>query len=207
MRRFHALSAIMLSLALLLIGAAPAATIFERITSAYSTFKDISGRFSQVSKIKELNKEMAYEGAFRLKPPSKMSWKYEGDNEQEVFINGDAITIYKKKLNQAVRSNIDEAAIAQTPLALLRGIADIERDYDVTEKNNVMRLTPKNSSNKVKYFDVYPSKDAFPIKKIVLFDNNDNTVEITLQGVKTNSGLSDELFIFTPPKDAEIINN
>jgi outer membrane lipoprotein carrier protein len=181
--------------------------IFTRIKSAYDSFKDISGRFTQVSNIRELNKEMSYEGTFNIKPPLKMSWKYEGEDEQEVYINDDELTIYKKKLNQAMRSRLDSTAIAQTPLALLRGIKDIEKDYDITEKNNIMRLTPKNDSFNVKYFDLYPSKDAFPIKKIVIIDKNDNTIELTLQGVKVNTGLSKEIFTFTPPKGVTIVDN
>ncbi|MBF0517500.1 MAG: outer-membrane lipoprotein carrier protein LolA [Nitrospirae bacterium] len=186
----------------------PSGSIFQKIKSAYDSFKDVSGRFSQVSNIKELNKEMTYEGSFRVKPPTKMSWRYEGDDEQEVYINDEELTIYKKKHNQAMRSKIDEAAIAQTPLALLRGLKDIEKNYDSTEKNNIMRLTPKNTSQNVKYFDVYPSKDAgFPIKKIMFFDKNDNTIELTLQGVKINAGLSNELFQFNPPEGVTIIDN
>ncbi|MBF0487911.1 MAG: outer-membrane lipoprotein carrier protein LolA [Nitrospirae bacterium] len=185
-----------------------AGPIFMKIKSAYDSFKDISGKFSQLSRIKDLNKEMSYEGIFRIKPPSKMSWRYEGEDEQEVYINDDELTIYKKKHNQAMRSKLDEAAIAQTPLALLRGLKDIEKDYDIAEKKDVMRLTPKDPSFKVKYFDVYPSKDApFPIKKIVLYDKNDNTVELTLQGVKVNTGLADETFQFTPPEGVTIVDN
>lgn len=181
--------------------------MFMRMKSAYGSFKDISGRFSQVSSIRDLNKELSFDGTFRIKPPLKMSWKYEGEDEQEVYINDNDLTVYKKKHNQAMRSKIDDAAIAQTPLALLRDMKDIENDYDITEKNNVVRLTPKNNSVKVKYFDVYPSKDAFPIKKIVLFDKNENTVEITIKDVKVNTGLTDEIFQFTLPDGATLVNN
>ena len=186
---------------------AAAGPIFMKIKNAYSSFKDISGKFTQFSNIKDLNKEMSYEGTFRIKPPLKMSWQYEGDDEQEVYINDDELTIYKKKLNQAMRSKLEATAIAQTPLALLRGLTDIEKDYEITEKNNVMRLTPKNPSFNVKYFDIYPSKDAFPIKKIVFYDKNDNTIELTLKSVKVNIGLSNEIFTFTPPEGATIIDN
>ncbi|MEO5360813.1 MAG: outer-membrane lipoprotein carrier protein LolA [Nitrospirota bacterium] len=210
MKKKTVLSTVSLVLCVLFMvsGAEASGPIFTKIKSAYDSFKDISGKFLQVSNIKELNKEMSYEGTFRIKPPSRMSWRYEGEDEQEVYINDDELLVYKKKHNQAMRSKIEEAAIAQTPLALLRGLKNIENNYDITEKNNIMRLTPKNTGQNVKYFDVYPSKDAaFPIKKIVFYDKNDNTIELTLLGVKTNIGLSSEIFQFTPPDGTTIIDN
>ncbi|MBF0320403.1 MAG: outer-membrane lipoprotein carrier protein LolA [Nitrospirae bacterium] len=189
---------------------AAAGPIFTKIKNAYSSFKDISGKFTQLSNIRDLNKEMSFDGTFRIKPPLKMSWRYEGeedDDEQEVYINDDELTIYKKKLNQAIRSKLEATAIAQTPLALLRGLTDIEKDYDITEKNNVVRLTPKSPSFNVKHFDIYPSKDAFPIKKIIFYDKNDNTIELTLRGVKVNTGLSNEIFTFKPPEGVTIVDN
>ncbi|MBF0463839.1 MAG: outer membrane lipoprotein carrier protein LolA [Nitrospirae bacterium] len=177
------------------------------IKDYYESVKDIRGSFVQLSKLKDLEKELTYSGSFYIKPPKRMSWRYEGNESQEVYINEGELIIYQKKNAQAFRSKYDERTIGQTPLALLRGFKDVQTNYNVEEKDGVIRFTPKQSNFNLRYFDIYPSKEGFPIKKIVVYDKNENVVELTLSGVRINTGLEDSLFKFTPPSGLSIIDN
>ncbi|MEO5358513.1 MAG: outer membrane lipoprotein carrier protein LolA [Nitrospirae bacterium YQR-1] len=177
------------------------------ITDYYESAKDIKGSFVQLSKLKDLEKELTFTGSFFIKPPKRMSWKYEGQETQEVYINEGELIIYQKKNAQAFRSKYDERTIGQTPLALLRGFKDIAVNYNVEEKDGFTRFTPKQSNFNLRYFDVYQSKEGFPIKKIVVYDKNENVVELTLSGVKINTGVDDSLLKFTAPAGLSIIDN
>ncbi|QWR77909.1 LolA family protein [Candidatus Magnetomonas plexicatena] len=177
------------------------------IKDYYESVKDIRGSFVQLSKLKDLEKELSFTGSFYIKPPGRMSWRYEGTESQEVYINEGALIVYQKKNAQAFRSKYDEKTIGQTPLALLRGFKDVQINYNVEEKDGFTRFTPKQSSFNLRYFDVYPSKDGFPISKIVVYDKNENVVELTLSGVSINTGLENALFKFTPPPGVSIIDN
>jgi chaperone LolA len=177
------------------------------IMDYYESVKDIKGGFVQLSKLKDLDKELTFNGTFYIKPPKRMSWKYEGQESQEVFINEGELIIYQKKNAQAFRSKYDEKTIGQTPLALLRGFKDVSANYNVEEKDGVIRFTPKQSNFNLRYFDVYPSKEGFPIRKIVVYDKNENVVELTLQSVKINTGVDDSLLRFIAPAGLSIIDN
>ncbi|MBF0537175.1 MAG: outer-membrane lipoprotein carrier protein LolA [Nitrospirae bacterium] len=179
----------------------------SRVKEAYSTLKDIKGKFKQTSRLKDLGKEMNFNGEFFIKIPNRLFWYYEGDQVQEVYVNDNVLIVYQKKLSQAIRTHYDAQTMGHSPIALLSGLKDVEKNYDITENNGVLRLVPKKEFNNMKHFDIYPSEGGFPIKKIVVSDVKDNEIEITLNDVRLNTNIIDETFTFTPPKDTKIVDN
>lgn len=181
--------------------------ILPAILSGYQSIKDIKGTFSQKSVLKDLKKEMSFQGVFAIKIPKKMFWRYEGSDLQEVYINGDEMIVYQQKNSQAFRSKFDEATIGQTPIALLSGLKDVKKDYDVTEKDGFVRLTPKSAFFSINYIDIYPAEGKFPIKKIIVNDKNTNEIEITIEEVELNTEIKDSRFAFTPPEGTTIVEH
>ena len=45
----------------------------------------------------------------------------------------------------------------------------------------------------------------YVVRQAVLYDQFQNTVTMTFNRVAINPGLSDTLFVFTPPKDAAVV--
>ena len=45
----------------------------------------------------------------------------------------------------------------------------------------------------------------YVVRQAVLYDQFQNTVTMTFNKVQINPGLSDTLFVFTPPKDAAVV--
>ncbi|MBF0317449.1 MAG: outer-membrane lipoprotein carrier protein LolA [Nitrospirae bacterium] len=179
----------------------------SRVKEVYSTLKDVKGQFKQTSRLKDLGKEMNFSGEFFIKIPSKLFWYYEGDQVQEVYVNDNVLIVYQKKLSQAIRTRYDTQTMGQSPIALLSGLKDVDKNYDITERNGALRLVPKKEFNNMKHFDIYPSESGFPIKKVVVTDLKDNEIEIVLKDVRLNTNIIDETFTFTPPKDTKIVDN
>ncbi|MBF0337145.1 MAG: outer membrane lipoprotein carrier protein LolA [Nitrospirae bacterium] len=178
-----------------------------RVKEVYSTLKDVKGHFNQTSRLKDLGKEMNFRGEFFIKIPNRLFWYYDGDQVQEVYVNDNVLIVYQKKLSQAIRTRYDAQTMGQSPIALLSGLKDVEKHYDITDINGALRLVPKTEFNNMKHFDIYPSESGFPIKKIIVTDLKDNTIEITLKDVRLNTNIIDETFTFTPPKDTKIVDN
>ncbi|KJU84301.1 outer membrane lipoprotein carrier protein LolA [Candidatus Magnetobacterium bavaricum] len=179
----------------------------SRVREVYSTLKDVKGQFKQTSRLKDLGKEMNFSGEFFIKIPNRLHWYYEGDQVQEVYVNDNVLVVYQKKLSQAIRTRYDAQTMGQSPIALLSGLKDVDKHYDITERNGTLRLIPKKEFNSMKHFDIHPSESGFPIKKIVVTDLKDNEIEITLKDVRLNTNIIDETFTFTPPKDTKVVDN
>jgi len=186
-----------------------------RIKGGYAAIKDLKGGFVQTSKLKDLKKEMTFKGTFFIKIPGKMHWRYEEtEKEEQVFINGPEIIVYQKKQGQAIRRKSDENTIAQTPIALLGGLKDIEKLYDAFEKKDAgggtpdyVRFVPKNLHYNITHFDVFVAGGDFPVGKLTAYDRKGNEIEIVFKGVKVNTGVPDSTFVFTPPAGVKMVDN
>jgi outer membrane lipoprotein-sorting protein len=178
----------------------------ERIQKAYEEIKDIKGNFVQRSHIRDLKRTDIFKGTFSIKVPSKMRWQYTSDHKQhtEVTIRNDEIIIYQKNEKQAFRSRFDRESYGQAPIALLGGFGNIEREFDLSEKDGKVILTPKKGMGAVVSIEIVPSDGAFPIASLSIIDRRSNRIDITFKDVTLNAGIRDSFFEFSLPKDVSV---
>ncbi len=182
--------------------------LMKKIKNSYLSIKDLRGTFVQTSKIKDIKREMRYEGEVFIKMPKKMFWKYKGEDIHEVYVNKEDIFIYQEKHNQAFRSQFTDSTFGQIPIVLLSGLKDVENDFKITEDASYVRLIPKSPFLKIKHINLYPSVNSkFPVQKFVVIDKYNNEIEIVLNDIEINTGLSDSIFIFNPPPGVNIIEH
>jgi len=175
-----------------------------KIQKAYANIKDISGNFTQKSHVKDLKRTDTYTGKFFIKS-QKMAWEYKGD-KPHIYINGDTIVIYQKKEQQAFRAKFDRNTYGQAPIALLGGMGEITKEFDVSiKKEHRLLLKPKKPMGNISYVELSTSDDSFPIESLTIIDTLSNRIDIFFKAVKTNTGLSDRIFEFSPPAGVNII--
>lgn len=176
----------------------------SRIQDAYKDIRDLKGEFVQQSHIKDLKRTDTYKGNFFIKRPSKMRWEYKGEKPQEVIINNDSIVIYKKAEKQAFKGTFSDQTYGQAPVALLSGFGNIKEEFNVTEKNNKLLLTPKNPMGSILSIEIETNAKGFPIKSFLIQDSYSNRIEIALKKVEINTGIKDSLFNLSLPEGVSI---
>jgi len=175
-----------------------------RIQKAYENIKDIKGNFAQKSYIKDLKRTDTYSGQFFIKPP-KMKWEFKGDKPQAIYISGQDILIYQKKEKQVLKTRFDRATYGQTPIALLGGFGNINKDFDVAMKSGRLILKPRKPMGTIVQIEVTLSEGVFPIEALSILDTASNKIDIALKDVRINTGLSEGFFEFTPPQDVTVV--
>lgn len=175
-----------------------------RIQKAYEGIKDIQGAFVQRSFIKDLKRTDTYNGQFFIKPP-KVKWEFKGDRPQVVYITGDDIIIYQKKEKQAFRSQFDRATYGQAPIALLSGFGDIRKEFDISMRSGRLHLKPKRPMGNIAAVELETAPSGFPIAALFVTDTLGNRIEIQLKNVRTNTGVGDKVFEFSPPEGVNVI--
>jgi len=174
------------------------------IQKAYEDIKDMSGGFVQKSFIKDLKRTETFKGQFFIKRPMKMKWSYKGENEQDVLINNDLITIYQKKEKQAFKGNFDRDTYGQAPIALLSGFGKIREEFVVSDQKGRLVLKPKKPMGEITSIEIETTEGEFPIKSFTITDSFSNRIEMTLKDVRINSGLKDTFFELALPKDVTV---
>jgi len=177
-----------------------------RIQKAYEGIRDLSGTFIQKSRIKDLQRTETYTGEFFIQRPLKMKWSYTGDQEQDVFIDGDTILIYQKHEKQAFKARFDSETYGQAPLALLSGFGNIREEFTGSEKDGKLFLKPRKKMGEIVSIEIVPSDGVFPIKSITIHDSYENTIDIILDDVRVNEGLKDSLFNPSLPKAVTVLD-
>lgn len=178
----------------------------EKIQKAYENINTISGKFTQKSFIKDLNRTDNYKGKFFIKRPMKLKWEYEGKNPQEIYINNNEITIYQKKEKQAIKGIFNKETYGQAPVVLLSGFGNVKDEFNVSSKDGRLILKPKKPLGSVSHIELEITDDSFPILSFVIYDNYSNKTSIVLKDVEINKDLDDNLFKPALPKDISIFN-
>lgn len=175
------------------------------IQNKYAGISDIKGSFLQKSYIKDLEEKQEYSGVFFIKKPSKMMWEYSAPRDEKVLINDLDTIIYKKSLNQVIRTKFTKESYSQVPIALLASLDNIRDDFDITmPEGNALQLVPKRKIGFIKTLVLETTDGDFPIKMFTIFDTYGNIIMIELNNVRINPGLDDSVFSFTVPPDAEV---
>ena len=118
----------------------------QRIQGKYNNIKDIKGSFEQKSFIKDLEETQEFKGNFSIKMPFRMRWAYTKPTSEEVIINDKKMWILQNVEKQAVKSNFSEDTYGQAPIALLAGLGNLNKDFDVKDVE-ILHLLPKKKEN------------------------------------------------------------
>ena len=145
-----------------------------------------------------------------------MRWNYHSPTKDTVVSNGTVLWYYSELDNQVLKSTLAEVSGETTSTTLLSGLGKIKElfnvkfvsDKDLNKKNGyLLELIPKevkedDVGNKV---IINVNKSSSLVDVIYIFDPFGNQTKISLLKTETNNNISDNIFKFNPPKDAEIV--
>lgn len=185
-----------------------AAAVDDAVSSLqkqFASIKDLKGKFTQKSYIKDLEETQEYAGTFFIKKPSSMMWEYAAPRDEKVVISDLDTWIYKKSQNQVVKTKFSKETYSQVPIALLASLENIRDDFDITmPEKNALQLAPKRKIGFIKTIVLELSSGDMPVKMFTIFDTYGNIIMIELKNVQTNPGLNDSIFTFKIPPGAEV---
>jgi outer membrane lipoprotein carrier protein len=208
-------------LAALLLLALPAAAaaqelvqVVNALESTYGKMSDLQADFAQVARNKSLGQDVTAEGTVYLKKGGKMRWDYKSPAPQQIVSDGTNLWVYTPELNQVNKGDAPKA-LAGPAGSFLQGLGKVREEFSVrfdpankTDASGrpVLDLTPrKPTALLTRLVLTVDPKDNYLVRKAVLYDQLQNTVTMTFNRVVLNSGLSDTLFAFTPPKGAAVV--
>jgi len=167
-----------------------------------------SAQFTQVVYDRDMRKLQETSGTMYFSRPGRIRWSYEKPYEQLIVGDGEKLWVYDKDLNQVTVKAITQA-IGGSPAALLAGSNDIDKDF---------RLIAAGLEDGLEWIEAVPRSGESTFQKVRMgfgksgleaMDLTDGFGQLTLvrfSSIVRNPKLSPELFRFTPPKGADVIN-
>lgn len=199
---FHVAFAAVLSC---MVGAAHAGALDDLRRFATDT-RSATGTFTQ-SQPRKGQSAGESTGQFAFSRPGRFRWTYEKPYEQVLVADGDKLFIYDKDLNQVTVRSLG-SALGESPAAILFGSADLDTRFTLTEAPardgaNWVDAVPKTRDSTFEKVSI-AFRDG-QLDAMELRDAFGQTSVLKFAGIARNAAVAPELFKFTPPKGADVL--
>lgn len=194
-------------------GRATLEEVVAHVQAKYDETQDLHARFVQKAVVRSMNQTIIEEGTVYFKKPRRMLWDYTAPSEKKLVINPETAWLYMPEDNLAYIQDTETLLSSKMTIRFLAGIGELREDFhiafhpehEVDEKGNYrLSLTPRTGDMGIDTLFMTIDKDSFLVISFSFTDIVGNTTALTFTKMNTNTGLSDSLFVFTPPAGVEI---
>jgi outer membrane lipoprotein carrier protein len=192
------------------------AAILRRAASAYKTVSSMKADFTQKRDNPILGSTTISRGTLYQKKPDRFLMKFSDPAGDVIVSDGRYFWLYypsadKRQVMRApaqvgAAGGVDlQAQFLGDPLTRFSHTYHGKQDMG-GRSTHVLTMVPKQNAGYKSLKVWIDDKDAL-VRRFVLTENNGLVQEFTLSGLTLNPALSNDLFKFTPPADAHIIEN
>lgn len=199
--------------AAMLLPALPAAAdddSLTRVEAWLGSVKTLSADFVQVVRNRDGQITSRVTGKLSLSRPDRFRWDYRQPYEQLIVADGRRLWLYDADLEQVTVRPL-ESGLGSTPAMLLSGAGSVgdsftggpvERDGELTW----CRLVPKQQGSDFESVSLgFDGRGG--LVAMQLLDKLGQSTELDFSDVALNRKLDPALFMFTPPKGADVIGD
>jgi outer membrane lipoprotein carrier protein len=146
-------------------------------------------------------------GTLEIERPTRFRWSYTEPYEQWLIADGINIWSYDLDLEQ-VTVKPQAEALANTPALLLGGSEDALEQFDfggttIETVTTWVRLEPKNKDSGFNRVELGFIENE--LRRMVFFDNLEQTTLVALYDVKLNEPIDSARFEFVVPDDVDLV--
>jgi outer membrane lipoprotein carrier protein len=187
--------------------------VIAHVQEKYDRTQDLEARFVQKAVISSMNQTIIEEGPVYFKKPRRMLWDYTAPSEKKLVINPEKAWLYMPEDNLAYIQDTEKLFSSKMTIRFLAGIGKLKEDFhiafhpehQVDEKGNYrLCLTPRTGDMGIDKLFMTIDKGSFLVMSFSFTDIVGNTTALAFTNMKTNTGLTDSTFLFTPPPGVEI---
>lgn len=166
------------------------------------------GRFEQVVYAPTGTATEHSQGQFSFARPDRFRWHYEQPYEQLLVSDGQTFWSWDPELKQATRHKTGEG-LAATPAAILAGEKALDTHFTLENQPDADGLEwvlarPRQAGGS--FTEVRIGLRAGRIERMSILDNFGQRTELKLLDTQLGQPLASDIFRFTPPQGADIID-
>lgn len=186
----------------------------RKVQSHYDAVRDLTARFTQVSQVVSLGAgaagpETSSGGEVRFARPGRMRWSYEEPEPSLVVTDGEELWIYDPAEQEAQHFRTAQGFLSGAALQFLLGRGDMLRDFKaraiVCGTDEVrLGLVPRDAAA-YERLELRVDPGTGEVRETVVTDLVGNVTRVAFQEVRTNTGLPDDSFRFTPPAGVRVV--
>lgn len=185
--------------------------ILERILKVNEEIENFQAEFAQTNYAKATGVSQRFEGTLWLKRPESFRMEVISPDTQLFVSDGQTMWMYLPRSKQVIREQLKESQRVPQPSQVLFEFSekyeiDFRGEHTIEERTYyLINLTPKEESPYFTGAKVWLDQKSLLMARLVVVDILENETTLEFKEVRTNTGLSESTFRFTPPDDVEVV--
>jgi outer membrane lipoprotein carrier protein len=187
-----------------------AAEMARQIQTHYNTVRDFTADFTHSYRGGALRQTASERGKVRIKKPGRMFWDYTEPDKKQFVADGSKIYSYVVADKVYYVSDIPANGEASAAVLFLAGRGDLVRDFTpalpAAQPDAAWQLdfTPKTRQENFSSLTLTVDRRSFALRGLSFVDDQAGTSTFVFQNLRENVGLSDNQFVFKPPRGVEV---
>lgn len=184
-------------------------TLIRGVEQHYNRARTLSVDFTETYSVAGRN-HRPESGNLVLRKPGRMRWTYTQPAGKLFVSDGHNAFLYTAAANRVERSTLKASEDLHAPMAFLLGKLDMKkefRSFEVTPEAEGANLVAEARSERLPYEKVQMTIGSdYAIRTLTVHGRDGSILGFTFQNEVVNPTLSDQLFRFTPPPGADIVD-
>jgi outer membrane lipoprotein carrier protein len=184
------------------------AAILTRVQNHYQKTNTLKAKFTENIAAAD-GRKRDRSGTVYYRKPGKMRWDFDGTETETIVSDGKELYTYASDLNQVMKAPLARVFKSSAPVAFLLGVGDIKHDFTASLPASPpadglvhVDLTPRKGGELI---EVGLDPKSYDLVWMKITDQLGNSTTLRLIDPQTNIALQDSLFVFDPPKGADIV--
>ena len=188
--------------------------VADKLQQTYKQTTTFTADFRQISSMRMHRRQRKGSGTLVISKPGRIRWNYQQPDRQVLISNGDTVSMYFEKNQQMMVMPSDRYLTSDVTYAFFVGNGDIQRDFTIQDPDAApflangqycIKLIPKETHPQLNYLHLWINSSTWSVQRIQLVDQLDSITDLFFSNIITNQPVADNIFLFTPPPDTEII--
>ncbi len=191
-------------------GSLAASEVLERVREKYAGVGDASAEFTQKVSLKYAKIEQTFSGSVAMKKGNK--YRIESE-QQSIVTDGTTVWVYSPVNKQVLIDSYKDRSTTFSPEQFLLGLPRnflatlVDDDAAGPHTSYVLKLSPKAEASKiVKSLKVWVDDSDWSVRRLDYVDMNETRTTYSLKGIRFNTGISDDRFVFAIPDHVEVVD-
>ena len=195
--------------------APPIDQLVASLQTHWDQVADLTADFEQSYTGGVLSTSAVERGTVAIRKPGLMRWSYEEPEEKLYVSDGTTLYSYYPRDRQVITAAVPPDDFASTPALFLAGRGNLQRDFIVDYDRDLppapgtwmLRLTPNRAEPDYDSLTLAVERESLRFRQLIATDSQGGVSTFTFSNLMENQGLSDSLFVFQIPPDADVITD
>jgi outer membrane lipoprotein carrier protein len=188
--------------------------VVERVQKRYDSATDFRARFGQTLTNAAFGRKTISSGEVLFKKPGRMRWNYDKPEPKMYVADGSMLWLYEPEDKQAFKQELKSSQLPSA-LAFLTGQGKLANEFEIAFAKDtpygspgdyVLSLSPRQPQAQVKGILFVVDPATFNVRESVITDAQGNVNDMLFSDIRTNTGIPDTTFHWSPPAGVRVID-